>query len=132
MSNAAPPRDMTAYLSSVRERIAVLRDLAQSSPLGIADKLRQIARSLEADADQLQKLEEPPPSPGAKGDLALLPPASFTWRPCPPGKRSEDHHHHHDCGGDPDAGNGVPVEWAEHRALVNRHTRLRVPPIDTA
>lgn len=88
MSNAAPPRDMTAYLSSLRERIAVLRDLAQSSPLGIADKLRQIARSLETDADQLQKLEEPPPSPGAKGDLALLPPASFTWRPCPPGKPS--------------------------------------------
>ena len=62
MSNAVPPMDMTAYLSSLRERIAVLRELAQSPPLGIANKLRQIARSLEADADQLQKLVEPPPA----------------------------------------------------------------------
>jgi hypothetical protein len=61
MSSAATPKGLTAYLSSVRERIAALRDLAQNSPPGIAAKLRQIALSLEADADQLQKLEEPSP-----------------------------------------------------------------------
>ena len=61
MSSAAAPPDLTAYISSLRERIAALRELAQNFPSGIAAKLHQIALSLEADADQLHKLEEQSP-----------------------------------------------------------------------
>ena len=42
MSGAATPPDLTAYISSLRERIAALRELAQNLPSGIATKLHQI------------------------------------------------------------------------------------------